>query len=133
MPGPRQPRTLLHSRAARAAALAPVSVSAGSWELFILEVDMVRHGGTFTGGALRQAVRLVVGEMRAASEPWEAVYGVLGSAVSEAPTAQVEYSVEHDTHASRAAALVAHMHSWADCVRLDELNEVERRGTEDEG
>jgi hypothetical protein len=92
----------------------------------------VRRGGTFTGGALRLAVRLVVAEMRAAAEPWEAVYGALGSAVGEAPSDQVEYSVKHDTHASRAAALVAHMHSWADGVRLDELNEAERRGTGDE-
>jgi hypothetical protein len=125
MPGPRQPRTLLQSRAARASALAPASVSSGSWELFIFQVDVARHGGPFTGGALRQAVRVVVAEMRAADEQWDAVYVALGSAVGEAPRGQVEYSPEHDTHATRAAALVAHMHSWADCARLDELERQE--------
>jgi hypothetical protein len=131
IPAPRQPRTLLQSRAARASALAPASVSSASWELFIFHVDVARHGGPLTGGGLRRAVCVVVTEMRAAAESWDAVYSALGAVVTEAPTGPVEYSPEH-THANRAAALVAHMHSWADCVRLDELeeNEDEEGGTE---
>jgi hypothetical protein len=121
VPGPKQPRTLLRSRPDRASASAPPSVSAGSWERFILQVDVTRHGGPFTGGALREAVRLVVSEMRAAAEGWDAVYLALASAVSEAPKGQVEYSLENGVHANRAAVLVAHMHAWADCARLDEL------------
>jgi hypothetical protein len=128
MPSPRQPRAPLHPRAARAAAPAPASVSAGSWELFILQVEVARHGGPFTGGALRNAVRVVVAEMRAAAESWDAVYLALGFAVGEVANGPVEYSAKHDTHASRDAALVAHMQSWADCVRLDELAKDEDDG-----
>jgi hypothetical protein len=128
MPTSRQLRTPLQSGAARASAPAPASVSAGSWELFIFQVDVARHGGPFTGGALRNAVRAVVAEMRAAAESWDTVYGALGSAVGEVANGPVEYSAEHDTHSSRAAALVAHMQSWADCVRLDELERNEEEG-----
>ena len=131
MPGLRLPLTLLPSRAARASALAPASVSPGSWELFIYQVDVARHGGPFTGGALRQAVRVVVAEMRAAAESWDAVYGTLSSAVGETPNGRVQYSPDHGTHANRAAALAAHMQSWADCVRLDELEREEARGGRD--
>jgi hypothetical protein len=116
--GPRQPRKLLLSRAI---APAPATVSPDSWGQLIFQVDVARRGGPFTGGALRHAVRLVVNEMRAASETWDAVYVALGSSVGEEAAKAAGQSGDHGTHSSRAAALVAHMHSWADCVRLDEL------------
>lgn len=127
VPGPRQPHTPLPFPAARVSASSPASVSAGSWDLLIHQVEVARHGGPFTGGALRRAVRVVVAEMRVATESWDAIYFALSAAVGEMPTGQVERSPDHETHTSRAAALVAHMHSWADCVRLDEL---ERQGAE---
>jgi len=109
----------------RATAPAPATVSPDSWGQLIFQVDVARRGGPFTGGALRQAVRVVVGEMRAASETWDAVYVALGSSVGEEAAHTANQSPDHGTHSSRSAALVAHMHSWADCVRLDEL---ERQG-----
>lgn len=124
VPGPRQPRTLLLSRVT---AQAPATVSPESWGQLIFQVDVARRGGPFTGGALRQAVRVVVAEMRVAGEAWDAVYVALGSAVGEEPKVPTQQSEDHGTHASREAALIAHMHSWADCVRLDEL---ERQGPE---
>ena len=119
--GPRQPRrlTLPH-----ASAPAPATVSPDSWGQLIFQVDVARRGGPFTGGALRHAVRAVVGEMRAASDTCDAVYTALGSSVGEETEKAARQSADHGTHSSRSAALIAHMHSWADCVRLDELERL---------
>ena len=118
--GPRVPRVLLASRAARLYPSPPSSVHPTSWALFTTHLDVARKGGTLAGGAFRQSVAAVVAEMRAAAESWDAIYAVLGGAVGEGSRGEVHYS-PNDTHLNHGAALVAHMHAWADCARLEEL------------
>ena len=118
--GPRVPRVMLASPHTRAYPLAPASVHPATWDLFTTHLDVARHGGTLAGGTFRQSVAVLVAEMRAAAEPWDAIYAALGSAVGDGPRGEVQYS-PNDMHVSHAAALVAHMHAWADCARLEEL------------
>jgi hypothetical protein len=70
-------------------------------------------------------VQTVVRELRAAGESWESVYAVLHAAVVPVPGRRMTWAAEFEMHTSRSAALVAHMHSWADVERLAEL---EREG-----
>jgi hypothetical protein len=116
----RVPRVMVASRAAHVCPSPPSSVHPASWALFTTQLDVARNGGTLVGGAFRQSVAVVVAEMRAAAESWDAIYAALGGAVGEGSRGEVHYS-PNDTHINHGAALVAHMHAWADCARLEEL------------
>ena len=106
----------------------PEGVSAFAWEMLALHVDDARQRSSIAYGPLRLVVKTVVQELRTANASWDAVYAVLQSAVTPATDCPISFAAEYEMHTSRAAALVAHMHSWADVERLAELAADEATG-----
>ncbi|MDB4887543.1 MAG: hypothetical protein JWN79_2981 [Gemmatimonadetes bacterium] len=105
----------------RALAARPSSVSALSWELLALHAEDAQRRASIAHAPLRVVVQSVVRELRAAGESWEGIYAALHAAVVPVPGRPVNWAAEYEMHTSRSAALVAHMHSWADVERLAEL------------
>jgi hypothetical protein len=101
----------------------PASVSAHSWELLAMHVDDAQRRSAIAYAPLRLVVQAVVRELRAAGESWEMIYAVLHSAVIPSGGRTLNWAMEYEMHTSRSAALVAHMHSWADVERLAELED----------
>lgn len=99
----------------------PASVSAAAWESLARQMVLLQFGAQEREGSLHQSVREVVHAMRRAGEPWESVYQALTSAVATDALASSAQGSGTETHLSYAAALVSHMHCWADCERLEEL------------
>jgi hypothetical protein len=102
-------------------------MSTREWTDLVIAIQVARHRQRYTGGALRTTVFAVVRAMRASGLSWDMVYTALTTAVAGYPGLQIVYAPDCNTHVSRSAALIAHMHAWADCERLDEL---ERAGGE---
>lgn len=99
----------------------PGAVSVADWECLTTHVARVLcNGGTLDRG-IEQAVQVVVQAMRQAGATWDAIYVALSSSLEpcESPTGPTPLGMER--HPSRGAALIAHMHCWADCERLAEL------------
>ena len=86
-----------------------------------MHVEDAQRRSAIAYAPLRVVVQSVVRELRAAGESWESVYAVLHSAVVPVGGRPVNFATEYEMHTSRSAALVAHMHSWADVERLAEL------------
>ena len=107
--------------APRASAARPAAVSALSWELLAMHVEDAQRRSSIAYAPLRLVVQSVVRELRAAGESWEGIYAILHAAVIPSAGRPVRWAVEYEMHTSRSAALVAHMHSWADVERLAEL------------
>lgn len=97
----------------------PTAVSEATWEQLALHVADAQRRSSIAYTPLRAVVQAVVRELRAGGEPWDAVYATLHAVV--VPTPVVNYAMEYEMHVSRSAALVAHMHSWADVERLAEI------------
>lgn len=104
-----------------AAAPRPASVSAAAWESLARQATLLQFGAEETQGRLHESVRDIVHVMRRAGEPWESVYQALTLAVTSDEPASGTQGSGTETHLSYSAALVAHMHCWADCERLEEL------------
>ena len=105
----------------RATLPCPARITAVSWEDLVFHIEIARGGSRIATTHLRSAVRIVAHELRSAGESWESIYGVLLGAVAPMPPREVKYALELELYASRAAAIVAHMHSWVDVERLAEL------------
>ena len=99
----------------------PAGVSALAWEMLAMHVGDAQRRSAIAYAPLRLVVQAVVRELRATQVPWDAVYLILQSAVTPDTGAPARFAMEFEMHTSRAAALVAHMHSWADVERLAEL------------
>lgn len=99
----------------------PVGVSALTWEMLAIHVDDAERRSSIAYAQLRLVVQAVVRELRATDVTWESIYAILQSVVSPATGLPAQFDAEYEMHASRSAALVAHMHSWADVERLAEL------------
>jgi hypothetical protein len=110
-----------HHAFSQPAPTCPPSVAASSWDLLAVHVDESLRRASISNASLRAAVQQVVRELRAGGQAWDAVYGALNSAVMPAGGSEVSYVRDHEMHASLNAALVAHMHSWADVERLAEI------------
>lgn len=106
----------------------PAGVSALTWEMLALHVDDAQRRSAIAYAALRLVVQAVVRELRATDVPWDAIYAILQGVVAPATGLPANFDVEYEMHASRGAALVAHMHSWADVERLAELAEEGEAG-----
>jgi hypothetical protein len=109
------------SPAAHAMSLPLDVMSTQEWTELAFQIQTARHQQRYTGGPLRNAVFALVRAMRVSAKSWDAVYGALTVAVAGHAALEIVYATEGNTHLSRNAALVAHMHAWADCERLDEL------------
>jgi hypothetical protein len=101
----------------------PPEVEQRSWEALAIHVDDARRGGAIASVALRAAVDVVVAELRVGCIAWEEVYTILDAAGMAGSTRRASHPLELELHASRGAAIVAHMHSWADVLRLAELED----------
>ncbi len=92
-----------------------------SWELLAHQVREAQREKAMGGAALRAVVLTVVRELRSGAEPWDGVYAALQSAVVQSPTPEGKPAMGLEMHENLDAALVAHMHSWADVERLAEI------------
>jgi len=99
----------------------PTAVAPASWDLLTLHVDESLRRASISNAALRSAVQQVVRELRAGGHGWDGVYAILNGAVMPPGSSTVTFLKDHEMHASLNAALVAHMHSWADVERLAEI------------
>ena len=99
----------------------PSSVDASDWNRLVNEVARVLCDGALVDRHLQNAVHVVVRAMRASAASWDAIYLALASSLEpcHSPSAPTPRGLER--HPSAGAALVAHMHCWADCVRLEEI------------
>lgn len=113
---PAQDESMPGAREAR-----PSSVDARDWDRLVSEVARVLCDGELVDRHLQTAVHLVVRAMRDTGAHWEAIYAALASSLEpcHSPSAPTPRGMER--HPSAAAALVAHMHCWADCARLEEI------------
>jgi hypothetical protein len=128
-PTPARPMTLMSPSPVRsAAAPCPAGVDPSVWSLLALCVDDAQRGTPIANATLRAAVRRVVRDLRAAGESWEGVYARLDSAVTRAAVTPTAVSTDVEMYASRGAAIVSHMHCWADVDRLDELDREDAAG-----
>lgn len=93
-----------------------------------MHVEDAQRRSSIAYAELRAVVQSVVREMRIAGESWERVYAVLQAVVGPATGRPERFATEYEMHSSRSAALVAHMHSWADVERLAELEGGEQGG-----
>lgn len=109
------------SSAAWAHAARPSSVDASDWDRLVGEVSRVLCDGGTVDRQLHHAVHSVVAAMRQARAPWESVYFALASSLEPCETPHSPTPRAMERHPTRGAALVAHMHCWADCVRLEEI------------
>ena len=117
-----------HALAPGASPDCPPSVAPASWDLLTLHVDESLRRASISNAPLRSAVQQVVRELRAGGQGWDGVYAVLNGAVMPAGSTVVTYLRDHEMHASLNAALVAHMHSWADVERLAEIESGTAQG-----
>jgi hypothetical protein len=101
----------------------PASVEQASWSLLRRRIADAQSGSAIANPELRSAVRVVVRELRAKEEGWEAVYAALESAVRTVPARPAPSALGLEVHASRGASIVAHMHCWADVERLAEIED----------
>jgi hypothetical protein len=99
----------------------PAGVSPFAWEMLLANFVDAQCGSAAAFATLREAVRAVVRELRAANQTWEHVYAVLHGVVAPAPECVVSWRMEYEMHFSRGAAVAAHMQSWADVERLAEI------------
>lgn len=107
----------------------PANVSALSWELLAIHVEDAQRRSSIAYAPLRVVVQTVVRELRLSGETWESIYAALHSAVVPVAGGASNWTIEYEMHTSRSAALVAHMHSWADVERLAEIEgDVARDG-----
>ena len=106
----------------------PAGVSALTWEMLAIHVDDAQRRSSIAYAPLRLVVQALVRELRVMNVAWESVYAILQSVVAPATGHPALFNVEYEMHVSRGAALVAHMHSWADVERLAELAEEEAAG-----
>jgi hypothetical protein len=95
------------------------------WTELVIAIQVARQRQRYTGGVLRAAVLAVVRSMRASGLSWELVYAALSAAVSGRLGLETVFALDCSTDVTRSAALVAHMHAWADCERLAELELAE--------
>lgn len=114
---------ILEPPVARAHSLAslPTSVSAERWEQLCRLAERAERLPSLEDAALRAVVVAVVRQLRRADEGWSVVYGALSAIVALPCDGTVRAPSEYELHASRGAALVAQMQSWADLERLTEL------------
>ena len=63
--------------------------------------------------------------MRDARASWDTIYLALASAVTTRPARLARDTAYVDTSAATGDAIVSHMHCWADCLRLEELEGIE--------
>lgn len=99
----------------------PPAVEQRAWETLAIHVDDARRGGSIGNPNLRAAVSVVVGALRVGCVSWEAIYTILDAAVMAGAARQATHPLELKLHANRSAAIVAHMHSWADVQRIAEI------------
>lgn len=101
----------------------PHCVEQRSWETLAIHLDDARRGGSIVSARLREAVDTVVAELRVGCIPWDEVYATLDAAVMGGILPPAVHPLELQLRANRNAAIVAHMHSWADMRRLAELED----------
>ena len=101
----------------------PAAVEQRAWETLAIQVDDARRGGSMSNPDLRDAVSVVVGALRVGCISWEAIYTILDAAVMAGSARHVTHPLELELHAKRSAAMVAHMHSWADVLRIAEIED----------
>ena len=99
----------------------PAGVSTFAWEMLLANLVEAQRRSAVALAPLREAVRAVVREQRAANQTWEQVYALLHEVVAPAPERLVSWAMGYEIHSSRSAALGAHMQSWADIERLAEI------------
>ena len=100
----------------------PSSVEAADWDRLSADVARVLcNEGIVEDGQLQHAVHVVVRAMRRGRASWDAIYLALASSLGPCDTPVAPTPRGMERHASRGAALIAHMHCWADCVRLEEI------------
>lgn len=99
----------------------PAPVEQRAWETLAVHVDDARRGRSIANPDLRNAVSVVVGALRIGCISWEAIYTILDAAVMAGAARQATHPLELELHANRSAAIVAHMHSWADVQRIAEI------------
>lgn len=99
----------------------PSSVDASDWNRLVNEVARVLCDGALVDRHLHNAVHVVVRAMRASAAPWDTVYAALASSLEPCHSPSEPTPRGMERHPSAAAALVAHMHCWADCARLEEI------------
>lgn len=106
----------------------PRGVELSSWSLLTLCIDDAQNGTPIANATLRATVRRVVRELRAADQSWESVYDALGAAVVPVAGAPLVPPADQEVYQSRSAAIVAHLHCWADVDRLEEIEREDGAG-----
>lgn len=100
----------------------PSCVAPASWALLAKRVDDAQGGASIISAPVREVVIALVRELRRHGESWETVYAVLELVVVHTGAPRMQRPSELEIYATRSAALVAHMHCWADVERLAELD-----------